>query len=215
MNPSRSLDPAEHFSFRAWLCDLDGTLYRQTPIRAAMAAELAIAGWGSLGVLRKLRHELECLRADADCPPGDPFLEQVRRVATRSALPPERVEAVARDWMVRKPGKWLRWFRRRDLLERISRFRAAGGRTAVVSDYPARDKLRAMGIDQLFDVVVASGEADGPPRLKPSPEGYLLAADRLGIDPADCLVIGDRADADGLAAERAGMRFHLVGGRMS
>jgi FMN phosphatase YigB (HAD superfamily) len=35
----------------------------------------------------------------------------------------------------------------------------------------------------------------------------LRAAEVLGVAPKHCLVIGDRDDADGLAAENAGMAF--------
>jgi HAD superfamily hydrolase (TIGR01549 family) len=112
--------------------------------------------------------------------------------------------------MIRRPGKWLRVFRRRGLLQEIAAFRAAGGRTALVSDYPASAKLDALRVRTLFDVVVASGEPDGPHRLKPDPEGYLLAAERLDVPPPACLVLGDRRDADGAAAERAKMDFRLV-----
>jgi HAD superfamily hydrolase (TIGR01549 family) len=101
-------------------------------------------------------------------------------------------------------------FKRRSLLRRISEHRKAGGRTAVVSDYPARHKLEAMQVTELFDVVVASGEPGGPKRLKPDPDGYLLAARTLGVEPTQCLVIGDRLDADGAAARAAGMAFHLI-----
>jgi HAD superfamily hydrolase (TIGR01509 family) len=80
----------------------------------------------------------------------------------------------------------------------------------LVSDYPALKKLHALGHANLFDTVVASGEAEGPRRLKPHPDGYLAAASRLGIEPEHCLVIGDRIDADGKAAEAAGMQFRLV-----
>ena len=62
----------------------------------------------------------------------------------------------------------------------------------------------------LFDVVVANGEEGGAPRLKPWPDGYQSAAERLGIAPERCLVVGDRQDADGAAAELAGMEFRLV-----
>lgn len=208
MSVAESLDP---LPYRAWLCDLDGTLYRQRPLRAAMAAELALGGWRVVRLLRHMRHELEAMRSDERYAQGDPFAEQVRRVAERLALPPQHVEQAVRQWMIRRPGKWLWWFRRQELLARIARFRAGGGRTAIVSDYPARDKLHSLGVSDLFDYVVASGEPDGPPRLKPWPDGYLLAAERLGLAPAECLVIGDRRDADGLAAQRAGMAFEWIG----
>jgi phosphoglycolate phosphatase/putative hydrolase of the HAD superfamily len=80
-----------------------------------------------------------------------------------------------------------------------------------VSDYPATSKLLALGLSDYFDQVVSNGETEGLRRIKPSPDGYLLAAQLLGCDPEECLVIGDRDDADGAAARAAGMRFRLVG----
>jgi beta-phosphoglucomutase-like phosphatase (HAD superfamily) len=59
-------------------------------------------------------------------------------------------------------------------------------------------------------VVVASGEPGGPLRLKPHPNGMLQAAEALAVAPVRCLVIGDRDDADGLAARSAGMAFRLM-----
>ncbi len=62
----------------------------------------------------------------------------------------------------------------------------------------------------VFQVVVANGEPDGPTWIKPDPSGYLSAAERLGIAASRCLVIGDRDDADGKAARAANMAFRLV-----
>ena len=125
-------------------------------------------------------------------------------------MPQLQVEEQVSEWMIRRPGKWLRRFRRRALLLVIAEYREAGGKAALVSDYPAQEKLDAMRIRQLFDVVVASGEAGGPGRIKPWPDGLLAAAERLGVPPDKCLVIGDRQDADGEAARAAGMDFELA-----
>jgi beta-phosphoglucomutase-like phosphatase (HAD superfamily) len=57
---------------------------------------------------------------------------------------------------------------------------------------------------------VASGEPGGARWLKPHPEGYVTAAERLGVAPGRCLVVGDRMDVDGEAAKLAGMAFRLV-----
>jgi HAD superfamily hydrolase (TIGR01549 family) len=196
--------------FRAWLVDLDGTLYRAGPVRAAMAMELAAGHWSALRVIRAFRREHEALRC-GDCEhERGPFAAQVCAAAGRLACEEEHVAATVSEWMVRRPGKWLKLFRRRELLTRIAEFRSRGGRTALVSDYPAAAKLASLGAAGLFDEVVASGEANGPKRLKPFPDGYLLAAERLHVPAEACLVIGDRDDADGEAARRAGMVFHHV-----
>jgi HAD superfamily hydrolase (TIGR01549 family) len=195
---------------RAWLVDLDGTLYRAWPVKLAMALELALFGWAVAAPLRRFRRVHEELRADSATATGDPFAVQLERTAARAGLAAPELEAIVREWMVERPGKWLRLARRDALLAELARFRAAGGRSALVSDYPAAAKLAALGAADLFDVVVAAGEPNGPPRLKPAPDGYLRAAEALGAAPADCLVIGDRDDADGEAARRAGMPFRRV-----
>jgi HAD superfamily hydrolase (TIGR01549 family) len=197
-------------SYSAWLCDLDGTLFRLGPVRLLMAGEALMLGAAGLRTLRRFRIEHERLRAERH-EAQNPFQTQVERTARSLGVDPAKVDAVVREWMLYRPGKWLRLFRRRGLLAEIHQYRAAGGRTALVSDYPATVKLEALGARALFDAVVANGEPGGPTRLKPDPQGYLLAAHRLGVEPGSCLVIGDREDADGLAAQAAGMAFRKVG----
>ena len=52
--------------------------------------------------------------------------------------------------------------------------------------------------------------ADDVTRGKPAPDGYLLAARRLGLDPAECVVIED-APAGIQAGRASGMRVIAVG----
>lgn len=56
--------------------------------------------------------------------------------------------------------------------------------------------------DLAFDLVLSNDEIDGPG--KPEPAIYEAAADRLGVDPADCVAIEDSRNGT-LAAERAEM----------
>ena len=66
--------------------------------------------------------------------------------------------------------------------------------------------LGALGIDQLFQVVLTSDQvAHG----KPAPDVYLLAAHELGVDPVDCLVVEDSLNGV-LAGRAAGMTVVLV-----
>jgi len=194
----------------AWLVDLDGTLYHPIPVKAAMALELMFGGARAVPTLRRFRELHEMVRKDG-VPGGDPYQEQLERTARHVGADVDLVTRHVVTWMHERPAKWIRVFRRRSLLEEIRAFRSRGGKTALVSDYPARVKLTGLGAADLFDAIVASGEPGGPPSLKPDPAGYLLAAERLGVPPERCLVIGDRADADGEAARRAGMEFRLVG----
>lgn len=78
---------------------------------------------------------------------------------------------------------------------------AAGWRLAVASSSP-RDmvvkNLERTGLAGRFHQVVCGGEVA---RGKPFPDIFLLAAERLGLDPADCLVLED--SPNGLRAARA------------
>ncbi|HEY3252994.1 MAG TPA: HAD family hydrolase [Polyangiaceae bacterium] len=202
--------------YDAWLVDLDGTLYTQRWVRLAMAAELLLVGWPAIKTLRQFRHEHEALRAEQNAgralatTHASPFAGQLARTAQALGVPVAQVESVVKSWMFERPGKWIVRFPRRALLAELRAFRAQGGRSALVSDYPAERKLDALGARSLFDAIVANGEAHGPRRLKPDPEGYLHAAELLKVQPSRCLVIGDRDDADGEAARAAKMSFRLV-----
>src|SRR5690606_37896850 len=96
-----------------------------------------------------------------------PFDEQLRRAAERNGQEVEVLRAQLLKWMVRKPGKWMKLSIRHSLVAKIKEFREQGGRTALVSDYPATPKLEAIGLSALFDTVVANGEHPLLTRLKP------------------------------------------------
>jgi len=65
---------------------------------------------------------------------------------------------------------------------------------------------RHHGIDRYFDLVVASGDYA---RSKPYPDPYLEAAARLGVAPADCLVVED-SERGLMAALAAGMECWVI-----
>ena len=202
--------------YDAWLVDLDGTLYTARWVKLAMAAELLLFGWSALSTLRQFRHEHEALREQQNAGKAlavsyaTPFAAQLARTAESLGTSVAEVERVVRRWMFERPGKWIGRFPRRGLLAEIAEFKARGGHTALVSDYPAELKIDALNSRRLFEVIVANGETYGPKRLKPDPEGYLRAAELLKVEPERCLVIGDRDDADGEAARAANMGFRLV-----
>jgi len=74
---------------------------------------------------------------------------------------------------------------------------ASSGMRRVVSQTLAQIDLSA-----LFDVIVT---ADDVEHAKPAPDIFLLAAERLGVAPADCIIYED-GDPGLEAARRANMR---------
>lgn len=86
-----------------------------------------------------------------------------------------------------------------------------GLRMAVVSSSPLAVIHRlvgGLGVLPLVDAAACVG-GDGVRRGKPDPEGFLLAARRLGIEPAEALVFED-SQAGLLAAQAAGMRSLFI-----
>jgi sugar-phosphatase len=69
----------------------------------------------------------------------------------------------------------------------------------------ARARLGAAGLPEPAVLVTADMVARG----KPAPDPYLLAAERLGVDPADCVVLED-APAGIAAGRAAGMAVWAV-----
>jgi HAD superfamily hydrolase (TIGR01509 family) len=88
---------------------------------------------------------------------------------------------------------------------------ARGWRQAVASSAPRLNVEAveaALGITDLMDAVVAAEDVDAG---KPDPQVFLLAASRLDVPPARCVVVEDAA-AGVEAARRAGMACIGVGG---
>ena len=63
---------------------------------------------------------------------------------------------------------------------------------AMLSNVSGRDRLDQLfdpgELDELFDVVVASGDVGV---IKPESEIYQLTTEKLGVDPKDCVMIDD------------------------
>lgn len=68
--------------------------------------------------------------------------------------------------------------------------------------------LKKTGLIRYFDAVADGNEIA---RSKPEPEVFLKAAEKVGVDPCDCLVVED-ADAGIEAGKRAGMKTLSVQG---
>ena len=81
---------------------------------------------------------------------------------------------------------------------------ASGGPRVIV-----HRSLELSGLAPLFPVVIT---ADDVEHGKPSPDMFLLAAKRMGVEPTDCLVFEDAAPGI-QAAEAAGMRWVHVPSR--
>lgn len=199
---------------RALLFDLDGTLYRQRPLRIRMALEFALASLGApLAVLRAARGVALFRRAREELRDRVGGLErlQYEEAARRAGVDEEQLERWVREWIEERPLRHLRRLRAEGLAELLDALDARGLRAGILSDYPARAKLEALGLRGRFDPVLCSTDREID-AFKPNPRGFLRACQLWGVVPAEVLYVGDRADVDAEGARRAGMPCVLVGG---
>lgn len=92
-------------------------------------------------------------------------------------------------------------------IETVRLLARAGVPMAVVTNSRSPDLwIEKIGISNEIGVVITGDDVSSP---KPSPEGYLLGATRLGLAPEHCLAIEDSYDG-WLAAKGAGMQVMLV-----
>jgi phosphoglycolate phosphatase len=92
------------------------------------------------------------------------------------------------------------------VLDGLSRLREAGYILGSVTNKASQftiPLLKDLGIHDDFAVVVAGDTLE---KKKPDPEPLLYAAERMGVDPADCLMVGDSI-SDVKAARAAGFQI--------
>jgi FMN phosphatase YigB (HAD superfamily) len=185
--------------------DVDGTLYRQRPLRMKIARDLAAYTIRNrdlkvVSVLTKYRRIREQM-GDEQIVDFDQLL--VAKTAAASVCSEEFVRAVVSEWMEVRPLSYLARCLYPKVPELFEGLRSRGKIIGVLSDYPAKAKLAAMGLTA--NHVVSAGD-EGVGVLKPHARGLelLMAAGKATAD--ETIVIGDRVDRDGLVAKWVGAR---------
>ena len=200
---------------RAILFDLDGTLYDGRPVRTQMAIGIMSAYYRrpaeAFRVFRGLqayRRAHEQLRL-VDTRGQDIKRLQLQVAADRCKMSTDALHQLVVRFMEEEPLPLLRRAMRPGLVPLLHLLKKANCALGVVSDYPALEKLRYMGIDSFFDVVVSAQDANVR-SLKPSPSGLLAAVQVLDVLPQHTLYVGDRIGIDDVAARRAGMGSLII-----
>ncbi|MBB4602193.1 phosphoglycolate phosphatase/putative hydrolase of the HAD superfamily [Hymenobacter luteus] len=207
MNHSPSLDWT---GLRCVIFDVDGTLYAQDRLRKRMLRALlryySIRPWklAELQILRRFRIEREKQSAYAG---ADLEADQYQWVAQNRRYPAEQVREVVQRWMFQHPNQFLLPCRYPGVAEFFAALRARGITIGIYSDYPAQEKLAALGL--AADIIISSTDKTVN-RLKPNPQGLLHITRQLGLLPQQCLFIGDRPELDGACAEAAAMPYLIV-----
>jgi FMN phosphatase YigB (HAD superfamily) len=193
------------------ILDLDGTLYNQKLLRAINVISLAInllqkkVGKSDLLLLSEFR-QLQEITSSAEKSIQSTF----DSIAHRFELPVSEVKTIRDRWMVDNQKFALVISKRRWLARRIFHLRKEGILVAVWSDNPVEKKMEYLGCK--VDFILTSEDLEinlG----KPNPKGLLKILRYFEVNPSEAIFIGDRIDRDGQSAQRAGVKFQMIGFR--
>lgn len=198
---------------RGVLFDVDGTLYRQGPVRRAMLVRLLtghltspLRGFKTLRLLRAYRAALEKMRDSTEVH-ADLGAAQLHQACGGRA--PDGSASLIERWIELEPLDVIARSRYDGLLEFCRAAKSANVRLGVFSDYPPRKKLESLGLADYCDTVVSAQDPEVC-RFKPDPAGLKIAASRMQLPPEQVAYVGDRPGVDGAAAARAGMLCFIL-----
>jgi len=166
-----------------------------------------LEGINALRILQAYRGAHERLRGIETT--EDLSLLQLKLASHRIGVSVETVSYYVLRWMEQEPLKLLAKAIYPYELEFLAAAKANGIRMAVLSDYPAPAKLRALGIDHYFEMATCAQDPEIN-CLKPNEKGLRTVLGRLGVKASEALYIGDRPEVDQVAASRAGIACAII-----
>jgi HAD superfamily hydrolase (TIGR01509 family) len=171
---------------------------------AALAAELETIGRPGGPYPAAVPDELFDTYNNRDAGPDVHRAAYVGLLGTAPSLPDPRLATALYERILQPEG----WVPYPDAAPTLRALRDRGVRTAAVSNvgFDLRPVLDGLGLLELLDAVVLSYEVGA---VKPDPRIFAAACAALGVRPAEALMVGDHAAADGGAAD-AGIRTLLI-----
>ncbi|MBN1410450.1 MAG: HAD family hydrolase [Spirochaetales bacterium] len=178
--------------------DLDGTLY-PTSEMYFKSLPVLLCHPKLVYYFNKTRKRIRKIR-----PISDFFNFQTQLFSRLSGIPVEKADNLIKtvvydDWFKRfsgvKPFKGLP-----PILHALKKM---DYKLAVVSDYPVEEKLRHLGLADIWDAAFSS-ESTG--YLKPNPEPFAEILKIFSINPTELLYVGDNYYYDIVGAKKLGIK---------
>ena len=205
MNFRKNLQPIDWSEIKLVVFDVDGTLYDQHALRMRMVRDMLLHAilrrdLGFLFVIKTYRHIRERL-GDAEVFDFESHL--IAETVETTGFSEEKVLTIVNEWIEERPLLYLMSCRFPSLTELFAGLKRSGKIIGVFSNYPAHQKLVALGLAADY---VVSAQDDSIRLLKPHPKGLEFLMSKAGLTAPETLLIGDRTERDGFAAHRAGVQ---------
>ena len=207
-------------STKAVLLDVDGTLYRQAPVRLRMGLEMVrffletlspiklIRLIRSILYFRRSRERLRTIGRPSSSLEELQYSEPARELGEEVA----RLRNTVLEWMLQRPLRHVAKARRRGVSRFLRLLEARDIKAGAFSDYPVMDKLKALHLDDHFSVTLCATDSEIN-AFKPHPAGFLRACEIWNVNPSEVLYIGDRPEVDAAGAQAAGMPCVIIGAK--
>lgn len=188
---------------KAVIFDLDGTLYDKSRLPLHMIFNQLFHG--SLSMLkqeRKVRKLLKGQSFGTEKAFYDNFFSKFGGDKARNwyfdSYIPQMTKVLQKHYKI---APWVE--------KTLAELRSQSIKVVVFSDYGSvENRLAAIGFnkewaDYIFDAPALGG-------LKPCRESFLAVCEKIGMEPQNCLMVGDRDDTDGAGANAVGMNYIKV-----
>lgn len=212
-----SLRKSNFMDYKVYIFDLDGTLYYQKPFRIRMLYTLikyvlkhplSLRKLFWIKKYREIREHWDKCENDFCFDNGLSLDErQYAYVAAKEHVTPQQVEQAVKLFMLELPLSVLLPYRDEILADMIKKLKSNKKTVVIYSDYPVESKLACLGIEA--DACYTSGDRRIG-CMKPEPKGIHVILEELGCDSADAVMIGDRFEKDGLAAQKNDVDYIIV-----
>ncbi len=183
--------------------DIDGTLYAQWQIHFRAIFHYITRPFFFLkyGLVRKEMHGFL---------PLENFYEvQAEKMAKRLKCSTEKAYEMLDKNVYSGLSKYFEKIPcEKDVPETFKKFKEAGLKIALLSDFPPEQKGEIWGLKKYCDVILGTENLGA---LKPDPFSFLKMAERLGVEPEKILFVGNSKKYDVKGAKNAKMKCAYFG----
>ncbi|MCK5580574.1 MAG: HAD family hydrolase [Candidatus Omnitrophica bacterium] len=184
------------------LCfDIDGTLYDLRVMRKTMFKKLILSLFSKnitfkeICILNCYRKTLEAFRNGVEITNKSLSQLHTSSVSEKMHCTSEMINQVVGKWMTDVPCDKIHNYVWPDMKNTLVKLKDKGYHLAVLSDYPAKEKVNAMGLDGIFEAILSCQDLDSN-GYKPNTNGFRKIAKHFDLNPCECIYIGDSYERD-------------------